>query len=713
MDNMRHASPERHVVLLSNASRVAKAVTSILDPDELLRWSVDIICDEFGFYYAGVFLVDETSQWAVLRAGRGESGADMVARNHKLAVGGHSMIGMATRLRQPRVAKDVTQEVEFASNPYLPGTHSEIAVPLVVADETIGALTVQSTEYDAFTQEDISTLQSMADILAIAIANSRLHRQNIDLLQKTERRARLLTAANEVGKRVSSILNLDQLLAQTVDIICNTYGFYYAGVFLVDSSGQWAILRAGHGEAGAAMLAQGHRLAVGGHSMIGLATSLCEARIALDVGEERVHFKNPLLPHTRSEMALPLVINKEVLGAVTVQSTEEKAFSEDDIITLQTMADHLAVAINNARLLQELAHANLELLRTKTYEALATATTQAVHWIGNKALPITTTIARVQDDLNKKPLDLDSIREDLELIDESARLIVQVKENLLGPAREQKPRPAMLDDVVQAAAYHTGIPTEQIAIETNPSTPMILADTTQLARALGNLFRNATEASAKHIQVHVAPAPAPENNMVLLEIVDDGDGIAPEDLERIWAAFITTKGPAHPGLGLPATLHVISQLDGRISASSRPGQGATFTILLPAISNGENEGDALQSPPAKPVTLTTPPRIVIIDDDDAWSQFAVRILSDAGYQVRRTTSLEKKAKADIILLDEALIGGDFHAVLAQLQEAGLAGKTIIVCAAPNVERTAGYLKAGIRDVVLKPYTIEELAAIMA
>ncbi len=711
MDNMKHASPERHVVLLSNASRVAKAVTSILDPDELLRWSVDIICDEFGFYYAGVFLVDETNQWAVLRAGRGESGADMVARNHKLAVGGHSMVGMATRLRQPRVAKDVTQEVEFASNPYLPGTHSEIALPLVVADDSIGALTVQSTEYDAFTLEDVSTLQSMADILAIAIANSRLHRQNLDLLQKTERRARLLTAANEVGKRVSSILDLDQLLSQTVDIICDTYGYYYAGVFLTDPTGQWAILRAGHGEAGAAMLSQGHRLAVGGHSMIGLATSLCEARIALDVGEERVHFKNPLLPHTRSEMALPLVINKEVLGAVTVQSTEERAFSEDDILTLQTMADHLAVAINNARLLKELERANLELLRTKTYEALATATTQAVHWIGNKALPITTTIARIQEDLKREPLDLDSIREDLALIDESARLIVQVKENLLGPAREQKPRAAMLEDVVQAAAYHTGIPVEQIAIETNPGTPMILADTTQLARALGNLFRNATEASANHIHVRVGPAP--NSNMVLLEIADDGEGISPEDMERIWAAFITTKGPSHPGLGLPACLHVISQMDGRITAISQPGQGAIFTILLPSIPDGQNESDGLQSPAAKPLPRTAPPRILFIDDDDAWSQFAIRILSEAGYQVSRSTSLEKKAKADIVLLDEALVGGDLSSVLSHLQEAGLAGKTIIVCAAPNVERTASYLQAGIKDVVLKPYTIEELAAIMS
>ena len=168
---------------------------------------------------------------------------------------------------------------------------------------------------------------------------------------------------------MTSILNLDELLPKTVDIICDAYGFYYAGVFLIDDAGQWAVLRAGRGEAGAAMVAEGHKLAVGGHSMIGAATGLREARIALDVGEEAVFFKNPHLPHTRSEMSLPLVVGDDVLGAVTVQSVEESAFSDDDITTLQTMADHLAVAIRNAHLLKELERAHAELLRTKTYEA--------------------------------------------------------------------------------------------------------------------------------------------------------------------------------------------------------------------------------------------------------------------------------------------------------------------------------------------------------
>ena len=700
MTSPKTASAERRAMLLHAVARVGKSITSILDPDELLHRTVDIICDEFGFYYAGVFLIDDTGQWAVLRAGRGAAGAAMIAESHKLAVGGNSMIGAATGLREARIALDVGEEAVFFKNPHLPRTRSEMALPLVVGDEVIGALTVQSEEEAAFTQEDISTLQNMADQLAVAIENSRLHRENQDLLHQTQRRARLLQAAHAVGHRVTSILDLDELLPKTVDIICDAYGFYYAGVFLIDDTGQWAVLSAGRGAAGAAMIAEGHKLAVGGNSMIGAATGLREARIALDVGEEAVFFKNPRLPHTRSEMALPLVVGDGVLGAVTVQSVEGRAFSDDDITTLQTMADHLAVAIRNAHLLKELERAHAELLRTKTYEALTAATTQAIHWIGNKALPITTSAARMQADLAAGHVDAASLREDLELIDESARLIVQVKEQLLGPAREQKPRPALLADVVQAAAFHAGVPAGQLALQVAPHTPLALADTTQLARALGNLLRNSLEANAKQITVRIEPAA--EAGTVSAAIADDGDGIPAELLDKIWASFFTTKGSQHAGLGLPACLHVITQLDGRIAVASQLGHGTTFTILLPA------------SPdiPAADLRLA-PDNILLIDDDDDWARWVTSALVAAGKSVARQTTAHGAAQADLILVDEVLEAAPLADTLAALKTAGAAGKTIVVAAAVKVERTTSYLQAGAKDVVLKPYTPGELVAILA
>lgn len=168
-----------------------------------------------------------------------------------------------------------------------------------------------------------------------------------------ERRAVQLTTAAEVSRAASSTLNIERLLSQTVELIASRFALYYTGLFLIDETGKWAVLQAGTGQAGQQMLAQGHRLKVGGNSMVGWCTANSQARIALDVGEEAVRFENPLLPDTRSEMALPLVSRGQVIGALDVQSIEAAAFTDEDIAILQTMADQLANAIENARLFQQ------------------------------------------------------------------------------------------------------------------------------------------------------------------------------------------------------------------------------------------------------------------------------------------------------------------------------------------------------------------------
>jgi PAS domain S-box-containing protein len=123
----------------------------------------------------------------------------------------------------------------------------------------------------------------------------------------------------------------------------------------MDEIGQYAVLRAGTGLAGQNMLAAGYKLEVGGASMIGWCIANRQARIVLDVGEEAVRFSNPLLPETRSELALPLISRGQAMGALTIQSSQEAAFTEEDISLLQTMASQIANAIENARLYKALA----------------------------------------------------------------------------------------------------------------------------------------------------------------------------------------------------------------------------------------------------------------------------------------------------------------------------------------------------------------------
>ncbi len=183
------------------------------------------------------------------------------------------------------------------------------------------------------------------------------------LTEELAARATQLQTAAEVSRAASSILETEELLRQSVALIRERFGLYYVGIFLLDESGRQAVLRAGTGEAGRQMMATGHKLEVGGTSMIGWCIANRQARIALDVGQDAVRFENPFLPKTRSEMALPLISRGQPIGAMTIQSTQEAAFSQEDITVLQTMADQLANAIANARLLDTLAQER-GLLRT-------------------------------------------------------------------------------------------------------------------------------------------------------------------------------------------------------------------------------------------------------------------------------------------------------------------------------------------------------------
>jgi GAF domain-containing protein/HAMP domain-containing protein len=193
-----------------------------------------------------------------------------------------------------------------------------------------------------------------AEVVNLAQAFNSMTSQLQELIgsleQRVADRTRNLQAAVDVSHATTSILDPDELLRQTVDLVRERFDLYYVGLFLVDEDRRFAVLHAGTGEAGQQMLARGHQLEIGGDSMIGQCIARDEARIALDVGEEAIRFDNPFLPHTHSEMALPLRSRGRVIGAMSVQSTIVAAFDESDIAVMQTMADQVAVAIENAHL---------------------------------------------------------------------------------------------------------------------------------------------------------------------------------------------------------------------------------------------------------------------------------------------------------------------------------------------------------------------------
>jgi GAF domain-containing protein len=170
-----------------------------------------------------------------------------------------------------------------------------------------------------------------------------------------------LEVASLMAREISLEADEDTLFRTALAVIQRYLGFYHAGIFILDEAKEYAILRAASSEAGQRMIAAGHRLKKGVEGIVGYVVEKGEARIALDVGKDAVHFKNPYLPDTRSEIALPIRVGQEVIGALDIQSTEVSAFSEEDIQVLQAMADQLGVALERRQLIERLQHYTTEL----------------------------------------------------------------------------------------------------------------------------------------------------------------------------------------------------------------------------------------------------------------------------------------------------------------------------------------------------------------
>ncbi len=172
---------------LQTIAELGQTLVQLQDLNDILDNAVRLISERFGFYHVGIFLLDAERRYAVLRAANSEGGQRMLARNHRLEVGEQGIVGYAAARKRARIALDVGEDAEHFDNPDLPGTHSEMALPLMVGDDVLGVLDIQSRLTNAFSSGDVEILQVLANQLAVAIRNALLFNENQRALEIARR----------------------------------------------------------------------------------------------------------------------------------------------------------------------------------------------------------------------------------------------------------------------------------------------------------------------------------------------------------------------------------------------------------------------------------------------------------------------------------------------------------------------------------------------
>lgn len=405
----------------------------------------------------------------------------------------------------------------------------------------------------------------------------------------TKRTIQLQTAA-EVSNAVSSILDINTLLPTVVELIRNHFDYYYVGIFLVDESRSWAVLRAATGEMGKKMIAIGHRLSVGDSSMIGWCISNRHARIALDVGEDAVRFRNPHLPLTRSEIALPLITHGDVIGAMTIQSVLPAAFSRVDITALQTMADQVANAIENAQLFTERAALINELEKRNT--ELERFTYTVSHDLRSPLVTIRGFLGYLRQDAGSG--DLTRFDRDIQRIANAVDRMQALLNDLLELSRvgrlmnlpENIPFGQIVKETVDLVVG--SLQAHHIHLNIQEDFPVVHGDRTRLIEIVQNLVSNAAQFMGNQPDpiIEIGTRGIDEAGKFIFFVRDNGVGIDPKFHDRIFGLF-NRLDPSIEGTGIGLTLvkRIVEVHGGRIWVESKPGAGATFLFTLPPAMN--------------------------------------------------------------------------------------------------------------------------------
>jgi PAS domain S-box-containing protein len=463
---------------------------------------------------------------------------------------------------------------------------------LAVRGEPIGMLGIEPETHQMLSPQDEEFLQAISDQVAQALERARL-------MEQTQRSAVELQAVAEVGTATATILEPQSLLQRVVDLTKDRFGLYQAHIYLLDEADNSLVLTAGAGTIGRSMVLEGWSIPFDREDSIVARTARTrQGQIVDDVEKEPGFLRNPLLPETRSELAVPIIVADKLLGVFDAQSNVLGRFSTDDIRTYNTLAAQMGIALQNAKLYAE---------QLDTVERLRELDNMKSAFLANMSHELRTPLNSILGfaQVIMEGLDgpvTDTMTSDLELVEKNGKHLLHLINDVLDMARIEagrltlSPEPTnmynLLEDVIMTNAPLVREKDLDLQLIADPlSDWTIFVDQMRIRQILINLIGNSikfTEKGSIFVEMEKKQTPDRQDlDKLMVRVRDTGIGIPQDRLEEIFEAFSqidssTTRKVGGTGLGLPISRRLVEMHGGRLWAESEGlGKGTALFLELP------------------------------------------------------------------------------------------------------------------------------------
>jgi len=477
---------------------------------------------------------------------------------------------------------DVGTDPRFLVSGPLPTFRSLMVAPVQSGEQKLGTISVQSGLVSAFTEAESQLLSALGTQAAIAI-------ENAHLLESTQQALKETNALYRINQGLVVSLDPQKLLHDVVELLQKNFGYYHVQIYVVEPDTGDFILRAGSGEIGRELKEKKHRLHAG-DGIVGYTAETSAPFFTNDVDEVYFFVRNPLLPNTKSELAVPVKIDGRTLGVLDIQQVPPAILTQRDIQLVNAVADQLAIALQKANLYADLQTSlqmeqaiRSQMVQSERLAVMGRLLASVSHELNNPLQAIQNALFLLREEKGIS----DQGRQDLDIVlSESERMsaLINRLRATYRSAQIEDFQPTQINNIIEDvyALIATHLRHNEISFEfyPDPELPEISGLTDQIRQVMLNLLMNAVEAMTTGGRLTVSTQCLKQTGEILLKVSDTGKGIDPAILPTIFDAFVTDKDRG-TGLGLTITYDIITKHRGRIQAENNPQSGATFSVWLP------------------------------------------------------------------------------------------------------------------------------------